>query len=86
MPTKGSNFTRSPQEHLTRRDSVLDLNTQHQILLDCDAFENAKPADIAKKRPELYGKPVTDKQLYNAVKNKVRYYRKLKEEKPALYW
>lgn len=75
---------RTPQSHRTRKDG-LELYIQQQLILDIEAFgKTLTAAQIAAKRPSLYGESGT--KLNKAVRNKHFYYLTLKQNNPKEYW
>lgn len=80
---------RIPEANRTRSDSQLELKVQQNLLIDIVLNPQLTPLQIIRGRTDgLYGdadRP-EDSKLCVAVKSKIFFYRKLKDEDAPAYW
>lgn len=84
MVPKGKKIpNRRPQENRTRSDGI-DLDLQHQIILDIEIWGADKgPTHIVDRR-SIYGEK--DSELHKKVHRKARTYLTLKQENSDAHW
>ena len=75
---------KTPQKDLTRKDG-LPLALQRLLILACEekGLSEADARTVVDSNP-VFGKSGSD--LRTSCRARVRYYRKIREEDPALYW
>mgnify|MGYP005853694019 CR=1 FL=1 len=85
MSPYNSTRKKKPKGDLTRSDGGITIKTNRLLLLACEDRDlvNAKPADVVDSNP-IFGAPGTALRI--KTRDRVRYFQKIREEEPDLYW
>ena len=86
MVPPGTRFRRKPNRNRTRKDSIIPVPVQQQLLIDLanSDFDEDDPWAILREKPEKYGE--SGGKLHKSCKDKLRYYLELKKSDPTEYW
>ncbi len=81
------NNTRASEYIRTRATSLLDQDTQCQLVVDQEILADLPPSQVVAFRTDLYGDGSTENaKKRKAVRDRIHWLRSLKKANPGQYW